>query len=564
MITKVAVDPDMSNNCYLLRCRATDEQLLVDAAADAPRLLEVIGDSGRHRGHHAPALGPPPRARRRRVRHGSLTVAGADDADAITEQTGVEVARRVGDGDTVRSATSPRGDPPGRPHPRLHRAAVRRPRRHAAPVHRRQPVPGRGRQHVRRHRGVPRLVDDVRPRSSTGCRTRPGSTPATATTRCSVTSARTWPSGASGLVRRSWTGAGPCAWRRSSSPSSPSPPVARTARVNGRASTSPASRAASTSSWRWARRGNRLRAVVVMHEGRVVYEHYDQSNAATAGTSTPPPPRCSARSWASRCTRAGSPGSTRRSPSCCPTEGFVDVAERVTAPADLRQLLTMTGGFDVPANSGPIPSLTSATRSAASCAAGQHAQAGSSTTPTRGPPAERDPRAGGRDAGARLRALAGCWIRSGSTRAPPTSRSGPHAGPRHGRSAPVAAGPSTGQACTTAGTGCACGPGPRPPRAGVPRRGSVARATSRPRELGAGRPAHPGRDGLRAGTRLRLRVVGRRARRHRRTYFAWGYGGQLLEVLPQEDLVAVVLTQQDPTNLVRGFFAAELTSSSTT
>ncbi len=43
-------------------------------------------------------------------------------------------------------------------------------------------------------------------------------------------------------------------------------------------------------------------------------------------------------------------------------------------------------------------------------------------------------------------------------------------------------------------------------------------------------------------------------------YYAWGYGGQLLEVLPQVDAVVVVMTQQDPTNLVRGFFAAELTS----
>ena len=43
-------------------------------------------------------------------------------------------------------------------------------------------------------------------------------------------------------------------------------------------------------------------------------------------------------------------------------------------------------------------------------------------------------------------------------------------------------------------------------------------------------------------------------------YYAWGYGGQLLEVLPQVDAVVVVMTQQDPSNLVRGFFAAELTS----
>ena len=36
MITKVAVGP-MNNNAYLLRCRATDEQLLIDAADEPGR-----------------------------------------------------------------------------------------------------------------------------------------------------------------------------------------------------------------------------------------------------------------------------------------------------------------------------------------------------------------------------------------------------------------------------------------------------------------------------------------------------------------------------------------------
>jgi glyoxylase-like metal-dependent hydrolase (beta-lactamase superfamily II) len=102
VITKVAVDDTMSNNCYVLRCRATDEQLLVDAAADAPRLLTVVGDSGlatvvtthQHWDHHR-ALADVVSAT------GADTVAGADDAAAITEQTGVEVGRTVGDGDVV-------------------------------------------------------------------------------------------------------------------------------------------------------------------------------------------------------------------------------------------------------------------------------------------------------------------------------------------------------------------------------------------------------------------------------------------------------------------------------
>ncbi|MFG2061225.1 MBL fold metallo-hydrolase [Micromonospora sp. NPDC048871] len=44
-ITKVSVGP-MDNNAYLLRCRDTGEQVLIDAANEAPRLLELIGDAG--------------------------------------------------------------------------------------------------------------------------------------------------------------------------------------------------------------------------------------------------------------------------------------------------------------------------------------------------------------------------------------------------------------------------------------------------------------------------------------------------------------------------------------
>jgi len=42
-ITKVCTPP-FTNNCYLLRCTATRQTLLVDAAGDAPRLLELVGD----------------------------------------------------------------------------------------------------------------------------------------------------------------------------------------------------------------------------------------------------------------------------------------------------------------------------------------------------------------------------------------------------------------------------------------------------------------------------------------------------------------------------------------
>ena len=40
IISKLAVGP-YDNNCYLLRCRATGTQLLIDAAAEEQRLREA-------------------------------------------------------------------------------------------------------------------------------------------------------------------------------------------------------------------------------------------------------------------------------------------------------------------------------------------------------------------------------------------------------------------------------------------------------------------------------------------------------------------------------------------
>ena len=102
-VTKVAVDPKMSNNCYLLHCTVTDEVVLIDAAAEPERLLELIGDrpltsnvtTHHHRDHHRP------RAAVTAAHPSPLLVAGDADADAIEEQTGVRVERRVGGGDKV-------------------------------------------------------------------------------------------------------------------------------------------------------------------------------------------------------------------------------------------------------------------------------------------------------------------------------------------------------------------------------------------------------------------------------------------------------------------------------
>ncbi len=45
-ITKLSVGGEMDNNAYLLRCNETGDQLLIDAANDADRLLELIGGDG--------------------------------------------------------------------------------------------------------------------------------------------------------------------------------------------------------------------------------------------------------------------------------------------------------------------------------------------------------------------------------------------------------------------------------------------------------------------------------------------------------------------------------------
>ncbi|MDX3074358.1 MBL fold metallo-hydrolase [Streptomyces sp. NPDC088354] len=97
IITKVAVGP-MDNNAYVLRCRATDEQLLIDAANDAHTLIEVAGSDGlasvvtthRH-GDHWQALQAVVDAT------GARTYAGRHDAEGIPVRTDVPVE----DGDTI-------------------------------------------------------------------------------------------------------------------------------------------------------------------------------------------------------------------------------------------------------------------------------------------------------------------------------------------------------------------------------------------------------------------------------------------------------------------------------
>lgn len=97
IISKVAVGP-LENNAYLLRCRETDEQLLIDAADEADVLLRLIGDDGiagvvtthRH-GDHWQALAEVVRAT------GARTYAGRLDAEGIPVPTDVP----LDDGDEI-------------------------------------------------------------------------------------------------------------------------------------------------------------------------------------------------------------------------------------------------------------------------------------------------------------------------------------------------------------------------------------------------------------------------------------------------------------------------------
>lgn len=115
LVTKVAVGP-YENNAYLLRCRASGDQLLVDAADEPHRLLEIIGSGGlvavvttHQHGDHWQGLAEVVQAT------GARTFAHAEDADEIPVETDVMLSG----GDTVMVGEVPlevihlRGHTPG-------------------------------------------------------------------------------------------------------------------------------------------------------------------------------------------------------------------------------------------------------------------------------------------------------------------------------------------------------------------------------------------------------------------------------------------------------------------
>ena len=123
-VAKVTVG-DFDNNVYLLRCPSTGDQLLIDAANEPDRLLELVGPAGlstvvtSHRHwDHVQALEAVTSAT------GAEGVAHhAADAD---ELPGHPAAGSSRDGDEVSVGQARlRRHPPRRPYRRLHRAALR-------------------------------------------------------------------------------------------------------------------------------------------------------------------------------------------------------------------------------------------------------------------------------------------------------------------------------------------------------------------------------------------------------------------------------------------------------
>lgn len=97
IITKLSVG-QMDNNAYLLRCRRTDEQLLIDAANEPERLLDLVGASGlatvvtthAHADHWQGLVQVA-------AVTGAATLAHPEDADALP----VAPDRLVDDGDVI-------------------------------------------------------------------------------------------------------------------------------------------------------------------------------------------------------------------------------------------------------------------------------------------------------------------------------------------------------------------------------------------------------------------------------------------------------------------------------
>ncbi|GGK74607.1 MBL fold metallo-hydrolase [Ornithinimicrobium pekingense] len=106
VVHKLSVS-DMDNNVYLVGCTVTGQRLLVDAADDAPRILDLLRETAPQADPDGTLLGQVVTTHQHWDHHralaavveatGATTLAGAEDADALP----VRVDRRLADGDTV-------------------------------------------------------------------------------------------------------------------------------------------------------------------------------------------------------------------------------------------------------------------------------------------------------------------------------------------------------------------------------------------------------------------------------------------------------------------------------
>lgn len=117
LVRKASVS-EMDNNCYLITCRRSGEQLLIDAADDAPRLAELVAaGSGRltavvtthqHWDHHRALAAVV-------AEFAPRTAAGAADADALPVPPDVRLTHgdRISVGELLLDVIALRGHTPG-------------------------------------------------------------------------------------------------------------------------------------------------------------------------------------------------------------------------------------------------------------------------------------------------------------------------------------------------------------------------------------------------------------------------------------------------------------------
>ena len=232
----------MDNNAYLLRCTDTGAQLLIDAANEAPRLLELVGDAGlatvvtthQHMDHWVALEEVVAKTGARPLVHVDDAAGLPIEAEPLADGDTVTVGERALEvihlrGHTPGSIALLYRDPAGTPHLFTGDSLF----------------PGGVGNTDRDPQRFGQLIDDVEHGCSTGCPTRRGSTRATAGTARSARSARRCRSGGRAAGEPApGRAAGPLTRRTTRRP----PP--RGGRADRPRAAAPGQRGRSTSTWR--------------------------------------------------------------------------------------------------------------------------------------------------------------------------------------------------------------------------------------------------------------------------------------------------------------------------